>query len=329
MIYDPNTGQWAQRPAPSQNTAPGGLTTGAYGTFLRSPDARQTVQGQMVGLLKSDTPYMKINEQKGQQFAAGRGLLNSTLAGQAGRRAAIEGALPIAAADATTFAQAGAQNQDALNRMAALDLQRQAATAQAYGGGNTYNALDSELEHDRRKELMRLENQLNREASREDRDWRSGESAADREWRTGESGLDRGLEREFFWENMNESQRDRAFRADQASQDRGLTREQWDREQAERARDREFEREERGLDRQFQLDSMSQQQRFQLFGDVIGMTMGTMFSSPDFFRDPDGAAGFINFFTGDVFGGLFSRFFGGGSGGDNNANKPATDPGGG
>lgn len=320
MIYDPNTGQWANRPAPSQNTAPGGLATGAYGTFLRTPDASQTVRGQMVGLLRSDSPFMRVNEQKAQQFSANRGLLNSTLAGQAGRRAAIEGALPIAAADATTFSQAAAQNQDALNRMAALDLQRQAATAT--GGGVVYqqNALDSETEHERRKELMRLENQLNREASREDRDWRSGESRAEREWRTGESGLERGMQREFFWENMNEAQRDRAFRADQASQDRGLTRDQWDREQAERARDREFDREERRADRQFQLDNMTNQARFDLFGQVLRMTMGTMFSSPDFFRDPDGAAGFVEFFTGDVFGGLFRRFFGGGN---------ATAPGGG
>lgn len=325
MIYDPNTGQWVQRPGTNQNTAPGGLTTGAYGTFLRTPDQRQTVQGQMTGLLKSDTPYMKINEQKGQQFAAGRGLLNSTLAAQAGRRAAIEGALPIAAADATTYAQASAQNQDALNRMQALELQRQAATAT--GGGVIYqnNAMESELEHERRLELMREQSRLEREGAREDREWRTGESRAEREWRTGEAGADRewrtgesALDR---WLATDQAQRDRDFRADQAAQDRGLTREQWEIEQEERARDRDMQREEWA----FMRENMTDSARFELFGSVLGMTMSTMFSNPDFFRDPDGAAGFIEFFTGDVFGGLFDRFFGGGT----PRPRPSADPPGG
>lgn len=75
-------------------------------------EAKSTVAGQLNTLLAADSPYIQQAEQKAQEQSASRGLLNSTLAAQAGRTAAIQSALPIAQQDAKTWATAqGAQQQ--------------------------------------------------------------------------------------------------------------------------------------------------------------------------------------------------------------------------
>lgn len=325
------TGDWhnSNDPANGQQ-GNSGLVRGALGSWLLAPGERQTVRGQLTSLLKSDSPYMRTSEKKGQQYAASRGLTNSTLAGQAGMAAAIQAGLPIAAADAASMTDAAKANQQALNTAEMMDMQRQIAssTGGRGGGGGGGGELGSELEHERRKELMRLESSLRREESSEDRKWRSGESLEDRLWRSGESALDRNLNSEQFWAQLSDRERDRMWRSDESALDRGLTRDQWEREMAETARDRDFTREMEEVRFSRMMEQMGAQGKMDLFGSVLQMAMGTMFSSPDFFRDPDGAAGFIEFFTGDVFGKLFSQFFGGGSGNSNNAQKPATGSGG-
>lgn len=77
--------------------------------------ARGTVVGQLNSLLASDSPYIKAQEQKAKEVSASRGMLNSTLAAQAGRTAAINAALPIAQTDATEFNKFGLQQQNAEN----------------------------------------------------------------------------------------------------------------------------------------------------------------------------------------------------------------------
>lgn len=84
-------------------------------------EQKQTVAGQMQGLLNSDSPYMKQAETAGKQYANSRGLLNSSMGAQASQGAAIQAALPIAQQDANThnaFAgqQYGAQLQSALSQ---------------------------------------------------------------------------------------------------------------------------------------------------------------------------------------------------------------------
>ena len=75
--------------------------------------AKSTVQGQMESILASDSPYIKLNEQMAQERAAGRGLVNTSIATRQGQLAAIQSALPIAQQDAQTYAQAQAQQQAA------------------------------------------------------------------------------------------------------------------------------------------------------------------------------------------------------------------------
>ncbi|MBC8438991.1 MAG: hypothetical protein H8D87_04830 [Deltaproteobacteria bacterium] len=64
------------------------------------PPYADTVEGKLEGILSSGSPYMQAADLKGKEYANSRGLLNSTLAGEATQKAAIEAALPIASQDA-------------------------------------------------------------------------------------------------------------------------------------------------------------------------------------------------------------------------------------
>ncbi|MBR9770050.1 MAG: hypothetical protein GYB54_02845 [Gammaproteobacteria bacterium] len=81
--------------------------------------ASDTVQGQLDGILSSNSPLMKRAETFGKQQANKRGLLNSSMAASASQGAMIDAALPIAQQDA------GAQQE--LNQLQA------SSTANAWG----------------------------------------------------------------------------------------------------------------------------------------------------------------------------------------------------
>jgi len=82
--------------------------------------AKGTVAGQLQNLLNSDSPYMKQAEQKAKEAAGARGMLNSSIAVQAGQAAAYEAALPIATSDAGAFNQFQAGQQTAENQQATM-----------------------------------------------------------------------------------------------------------------------------------------------------------------------------------------------------------------
>lgn len=70
-----------------------------------------TVEGRMVGLLSGDNEYRKLNETQALQAANARGTLNSSMAVQAGRAAAIGSMLPIAQQDASTYSGFATRSQ--------------------------------------------------------------------------------------------------------------------------------------------------------------------------------------------------------------------------
>jgi hypothetical protein len=70
----------------------------------------ETVQGQMLGLLKNDSPYLAQARYDAMKMAAERGMLNSTMAASAGEDAAIRSALGIAAPDAGYYNKAADYN---------------------------------------------------------------------------------------------------------------------------------------------------------------------------------------------------------------------------
>ncbi|MFA5921163.1 MAG: hypothetical protein WC856_07710 [Methylococcaceae bacterium] len=113
--YDPaqaqKTGYTADKLAdPNQWNA-----TGYDAAQLADPNQKQTVAGQMTGLLSSGSPLMQQSATEGKQYAQSRGLLSSSLGAEAAQNAMIRSALPIAQQDAQTNANFATSNQAAEN----------------------------------------------------------------------------------------------------------------------------------------------------------------------------------------------------------------------
>ncbi len=81
-----------------------------------TPDSNSLVENRLTGLLNQDNPYMQAARDSGLATAQSRGLLNSSIAAGSSQQAAIKAALPIASQDATTYANAGMTNRDAVNQ---------------------------------------------------------------------------------------------------------------------------------------------------------------------------------------------------------------------
>lgn len=87
------------------------------GSSYVTPEA--TVAGQMDKLLDQESAYMQNAKKKAMEQAAGLGLAGSSMAIGATHRAAIESAMPIAEADAKTYATAALAEQKAYNDISA------------------------------------------------------------------------------------------------------------------------------------------------------------------------------------------------------------------
>lgn len=112
-------------------------------------DDKQTAQGQLAGMLKSDSPLMQWSATQGKQQAQKRGLLNSSMGIEASQNAMIQNAAPIAQQDANTFAQAGQFN--ASNKTTGSFNNAQAEnTARQFNAGsaNTFALADKQTEAD-------------------------------------------------------------------------------------------------------------------------------------------------------------------------------------
>ena len=99
-------------------------TASTYDPTLREINAdTDTVQGQITGLLDSDSQYMTRARARGTNVANSRGLLNSSLAAGASEASAIDAALPIAQQDAGSYLQQGLANQSASNTAGSTNAQ--------------------------------------------------------------------------------------------------------------------------------------------------------------------------------------------------------------
>jgi len=74
-----------------------------------------TTQDQLVGILNKGGPLMQQAATTGNQQAASRGLLNSSMGVQAAQAAVLGQAVPIASADASATNQMNVQNANTLN----------------------------------------------------------------------------------------------------------------------------------------------------------------------------------------------------------------------
>lgn len=124
-----------------------------FDPHTRDVGQQELVSSQMQQLLDSESPYMQQALLAGQRQAASRGLLSSSMAAGAAQAAAIQAALPIAAADAQTYSRVASENAAAINQiniaklqsttqMASTIVQASAAMAQAQLSAQT--ALDTQ-----------------------------------------------------------------------------------------------------------------------------------------------------------------------------------------
>ena len=97
------------------NSAPDPMKTydaaqAAASTWSVAPD--QTVQNQIQGIIKADSPLMQMARTQSLQSQAAKGLGNSSLAIGAGQTAVYGAAMPIASQDASTYANAAKTNAE-------------------------------------------------------------------------------------------------------------------------------------------------------------------------------------------------------------------------
>lgn len=117
--------------------------TADQGTASRwNVDGNQTVSGQINKVIAADSPLMQQAATGAAQAANQRGLINSSMAVQAGQAALYDKAMPIAQADAQTHGQAAKSNQDAENSFSQFNTNAK-NTASQFGAG-ARNALQSQ-----------------------------------------------------------------------------------------------------------------------------------------------------------------------------------------
>jgi hypothetical protein len=110
---------------------------GALGLdFMRQVTPNELVANQLQGLLESNSPYMQNARQRGVEYAASRGGLNSSIAAGASQRAAIEAGMPIAQSDAGVYRDANQGNFESLSQLRQM---RVAGELENWLSSETYN----------------------------------------------------------------------------------------------------------------------------------------------------------------------------------------------
>lgn len=166
--YDPLQTSQAQVDFTTQTPDPNQVATAYQADATErqvTPD--QLVQSQITSILDGNNPYIKQAEQKAMEYANSRGVLNSSIAANAGRSAAIEAALPIAQQDAGVFERMATDNQN-------IQTQTNLQNAQAQ---NTM--LQTHVASQQEQEIAKLQADLASEAMGEEQDYKLNYLAAD------------------------------------------------------------------------------------------------------------------------------------------------------
>lgn len=159
----------------------GGMTQQYAPSLNRQVDApTETIEGRIGNILKRDAQGNYTNEavrqavERAQQQFAKRGLVNTSMAAQAGQEAAIAKAIEIAGPDAERYFQQGRANQDATNVFARDE------TQQGYTERNNLN----QWQQDRSMQDDRITADDDLQRKRMDQDWYLQE--LDRNFRAGQ-----------------------------------------------------------------------------------------------------------------------------------------------
>lgn len=159
-------------------TTPQNLTA-VNGAQFREIKPEELASNQLQGLLAKDSPLMEMSKTQGKQFAASRGLLNTSIAGEAAQNAMIQNAMPIAIQDAERYGKLYDKNLDIANQFALQKAE--------FDWQGTENEKDRALQKflqssDQGFQLQKLdkEQQFERMLTEYELGWRSGENALDR-----------------------------------------------------------------------------------------------------------------------------------------------------
>lgn len=142
----------------------------------RAVDPNELSQTQLANITASGSPLMQRAAALGAMKAQSRGLLNSSLAGQAEQNAVIEAAAPFALQDATAYGRVLSANQEAQQQAAQLNAQQafqqnQTNTAavnraQELAAANQFDITKLNTEYGLRNAQLQLQNQIATEQSK-------------------------------------------------------------------------------------------------------------------------------------------------------------------
>jgi len=104
-------GQAATREATSSGYDAATATTERANATMRTVQDNELVQNQIAGIISGNSPLLQRARQQSLEASNARGLINSSMAVEAGQAAVIDKALPIAQQDAQTFGTASQDNQ--------------------------------------------------------------------------------------------------------------------------------------------------------------------------------------------------------------------------
>ena len=115
-IAAPTAGQAPQR-GPAHKYTPTSRDSYGYDPTSRDPNLRrvqaptETLQGQLTGIMDENNVLLQRARTRGNQYAAERGLNNSSLGAQFAQAAVLDEAIPIAQHDAGVYGTAARDNQ--------------------------------------------------------------------------------------------------------------------------------------------------------------------------------------------------------------------------
>src|SRR5688500_503976 len=268
-------------PKPLATSSPIGLMNwqatmaqGDENAQTRTVQGNELVQNQLTGLIAGNSQYITQAEDRARNEASSRGMMMSTMAAGAGRRAAIDAALPIASQDATTYGRTASENMAAVNqdRLADQGMHGQ-LTGQALG-------IRANLDESERARGFTSNENLAQ------RTWQTGERLGTQQFQTGER-----IGTQAFQQNMQQMQN--AWQGAQNNTQRTHETLQLERSQA-------HDEAMRILDQKFQgsqLDKQLLQQRFLEFenamqnqGAQLAQVIASIYNNPNLNSAQQGAA---------------------------------------
>lgn len=243
----------------------GTLAAGNQNAQTRTVQGNELVSNQLTGLIAGNSPYITQAEDRARNEASSRGMMFSSMAAGAGRRAAIDVALPIAQQDATTYGRTASENMAAVNADRLQD--------QSIYGNLTGQALGIRAnldESERARGFTSQENALNRQ-------FQTSERLGTQQFQTGER-----LGTQSFQQSMQQMQN--AWQGAQNDTQRQHELVVLEQQEAHDAAMRELDRTFQGT----QLDKQLLQQRFTEFenamqgqGQMLANTIASIYNNPN------------------------------------------------